>query len=152
MTTKTVSVKSATSAHPLAPAVLRQLGGGADAVQNAIDAFEHGADGGSPGFTYYSDTVAFFKRHRAAIVEAVESMAQDLGENPADMVAGFNCLGGRDRKPHLNGREHLAEYLPSVSRCLYGGRLTEDDVNVANALAWFALEEVGRAIADLSER
>lgn len=38
----------------------------------------------------------------------------------------------------------LAEYYPSVSRCLYGGRLTEDDNDVANALAWFALEEVGR--------
>lgn len=42
----------------------------------------------------------------------------------------------------------LAEYLPSVSRCLYGGRLKDEDTDVANALAWFALEEVARAFEE----
>lgn len=107
-----------------------------------IDAGEHGADASWPGFTYYSDTVAFFKKNRADILELVNEMASDLGENPVDMVARFNCLGGRVAK--LAGSARIAEYYPSVSRCLYGGRLTDEDTNVANALAWFALEEIGR--------
>lgn len=42
-----------------------------------------------------------------------------------------------------------AEYLPSVYRCLGGGRLTDEDDIVANALAWFAAEEVARALFDV---
>lgn len=132
----------------LCRAVIRQIG-----TREALeDVAKHGAGGGFPGFTYHSDTVPFFRRHRKAIVGLVERMADDLGENPADMVAGFQCLGGQQRRdalrgePERNRREALREYLPSVSRCLYGGRLTDDDTQVANALTWFALEEVARAL------
>lgn len=116
-----------------------------------IDAGAHGADAGWPGFTYTSDTVAFFKANRADIQKLVQERADDLGETPLEMVAGFRCLGGTDANlarlrsgNDRDGRHALAEYYPSVSKCLYGGRLNDDDHNVANALAWFALEEVGR--------
>lgn len=102
------------------------------------DLARHGADGGFPGITYYRDTVAFFKRNRSAIVALVEDMASDLGEGPVDLVAGFRCLGG--------GRESRdRDLMASVSRCLYGGRLRDEDTHVANALTWFACEEVARA-------
>jgi len=140
----------------LVRAVVRQLGD----KTYLEDVHNHGADAGYSGFTYYSDTVKFFKAHRKAITALVESMANDLGESPVDMVAGFQCLGGREIQKAVNEnrfREHLHEsakqkvineYAPSVSRCLYGGRLTDEDTTVANALAWFALEEVARAFCD----
>lgn len=97
-----------------------------------------GAASGFTGIIYHSDTVAFFKRNRKDIVRLVESMAEDMGEVPCDMVAGFNCLGGQNKE-----RKH--EYYPSIARCLYGGRITDADTAVANALCWFACEEVARA-------
>jgi hypothetical protein len=119
-----------------------------------IEAGNHGADAGWPGFTYTSDTAAFFKANRADIKALVEEMASDMGETPLDMVAGFRYLAGCElRRTHTGymddraeaiNRAHKAEYYPSISRCLYGGRLTDEDNDVANALAWFALEEVGR--------
>lgn len=33
-----------------------------------------------------------------------------------------------------------------IGECLYGGRLTDAHTQIANALAWFALEEVARAV------
>ena len=136
----------------LVRAVLRQLNGDAkDSLQHIAN---HGADGGFHGFIYYSDTVAFFKRNRKDIVALVHSMAEDLGESPVEMVALFGCLGGRsvrDAKGSDRDRkrqEMIREWTPSVGRCLYGGRLTDDDTNVANALAWFAAEEVAGAFED----
>lgn len=149
MTATTKTVKGASEqtgiSETLIRAVIRQTG-----RENLEDIARHGVDGGFAGFTYYSDTVPFFKRHRALIVELVNRMAEDLGENPAEMVAGFGCLAGHEvhRLPDHEKRRKLAEYLPSVSRCLYGGRLTDEDTIVANALAWFAAEEVARAMTE----
>jgi hypothetical protein len=132
MTTKQTIDRSGISPK-LANSVLRQLGGGDDALERLADVRNGGADAGFCGFTYYKDTVPFFKRNRAQIVALVESMASDLGEEPLAMVAGFRCL---DSDP---------ETKRSIAWCLYGGRLGDDDTYVANALAWFALEEVARA-------
>ena len=113
-------------------AVIRQIGG----KETLRDVCRGGADAGFAGFSYYSDTIAFFKRQRAAIVALVEDMADSLGESAVAMVRNFNCL--RDDK----------ESESSVVRCLGGGRLRDEDTMVANALAWFALEEVARAVCD----
>jgi len=116
--------------------VIRQLGGGSEAWDSLRDVLRGGADAGFCGFTYYRDTVDFFKRYRADIVALAEQMADDLGEEPLTMVCGFRCLDtDNDTKK-------------SVAKCLYGGRLNDDDDTVANALAWFALEEVARAACD----
>jgi hypothetical protein len=106
------------------------------------DVCRGGAAAGWPGFTYYHDTVGFFKRHRKAIVAMVEELADDLGVCPMEMVAGFNCLDDSDKRM----------LMASIARCLYGGRLTDEDTDVANALAWFALEEVAQRYDDLTER
>lgn len=144
MTRNRPTVKQARNSHPLAAAVLNQLGGGADAVQSALDAAEHGADGGFGGFIYYSETGRFTARNRIAIAQAVADMADDLGESPIDMVRGFRCLAG------------LEDADEAIAVALYGGRARNSDVQqsvdlVENALAWFALEEVGRAIESLAE-
>lgn len=153
-------IENSPTSPKLTRAVVNQLGGWRTAKESMLDIARHGINGGFYGFIYYSDTVAFFKAHRADICRMVESQARDLGENPSDMVAGFGCLAGHASREDYDysgnmkssRREKLAEYLPSVSRCLYGGRLTDDDTQVANALAWFAGEEVARAWSDINER
>lgn len=73
-------------------AVIRQLGG-RDYLR---DVSNHGASGGFPGFTYYTDTIKFFRNNRKEIVELVNEYAQDMGESALDMIAQFNCLAGRN--------------------------------------------------------
>ena len=113
----------------LQTAVIRRVG--RDSLQ---DVAEHGADGGFPGFCYYSDTCAFYAKHQTRIVSLVEEMASDMGESPTKLVAGFRCL---------NGDYSEAE----VGRTLYGPKKVHDE-QIANALAWFALEEVARNVTD----
>lgn len=135
-----MTLAQARKLHPLAPAVLRQLSGHDDVVQSAIDAANHGADGGFNGFTYYRDTCGFTRRNRKAIAAAVEAMADDLGEQPIPFVRSFRCL-----------EDYTTDN--AIAAALYGGRSNDVEATavVENALAWFALEEVGRAIADAAE-
>jgi hypothetical protein len=117
-------------------AILKTLGGGAEALATLEDVARHGASGGFGGFIYHTETVSFFKRHRAAIVAAVKGLAGDIGEDPMAFVASFRCLAPADE-----------ERRESIARCLYGGRLRDDeDTDVANALTWFALEETARRL------
>ena len=151
-TVSEVSKRSGISAK-LIRAVLAQLGGGEDAESSLEDIARHGVDGGFTGFCYHSETVLFFKQNRVEIVTLTLQMAEGLDENVAEMVAGFGCLAGHESRddydyngqPKAARRKAIAEHLPSVSRCLYGGRLTNSDTQAANALAWFAAEEVARA-------
>ena len=118
--------------------VIRQLGltrKDADLIPTLNDIVNHGIGGGFSGFIYYTETIRFFKKNRTVIVDLVREMAQDFGQNPVDMVAGFNCL-----TDDFETREEIA-------RALYG-RLRSDDTQVANALAWFAAEEVARSIVE----
>lgn len=158
LTAKQVADKCGISER-LIRGVLRQLGGGQEAWDSLSDVCRGGADAGFCGFTYHTDTVGFFKRYRKEIAAMAAQQADDLGENVSEMVAGFGCLAGQSLRdlhakhryseiPEHERRQSLAEYLPSVNRCLYGGRMTDDDTTVANALAWYALEEVARAACD----
>lgn len=115
-------------------ATIRQLGG-RDKLE---DVYNHGASIGHCGFTYYKETCAFFKRNKADILGLVKSMARDFGRQPAAMVAGFGCL-------KINPKD--SEGMRKVYRAL-DCRVNRDDTQVANALAWFALEEVARAFCD----
>ena len=125
----------------LVRAVVHQLGGWQEAEQSMIDIANHGINGGFHGFIYYSDTVAFFKKHRTTICELVNSTADDFGESPITMITSFNGLKN-------------VETQDSILRCLGGGSLRPDPSNdtiVANALTWFAAEEVARRYSDLIE-
>lgn len=112
-------------------AVIRKVG-----KDSLRDVNEHGADGGFPGFIYYTDTCAFFRRHRKAIEELVAEMAGSLGEDVLKMIAGFRCLGGDFSEVEI-GRVLFAPWK-------------DDDAHqmIGNALAWFALEEVAREVCD----
>lgn len=114
-------------------AVIRQIGGFDNFKQYARDVANHGADAGFSGFIYYTDTNAFFKRNKSAILECAKNLASDIGEDVFTMIAGFNCL---KTDP------------VTVSEAIHNPR-TNDPENVRNALAWFALEEVARSYSDL---
>ena len=111
--------------------VLRQLGSGDDAVSSAKDAARHGADAGFGGFTYYAETVAFFKRNRSAILAMLSETASDMGMSASSVLAGFNCLKG------------IADPMAILANPKH-----EEYDTVANALAWYALEECGRKLLD----
>lgn len=113
----------------LVRSVIRQLGG----KEYLQDIANHGISGGFSGFTWYTDTVAFYKRNRKEILTLLKKYAADFGVKSAvEVVCTFR------------GLEKEQE---SICRCLYG-RVTEEDTCTANALAWFAAEEVARAFCD----
>ncbi len=101
-----------------------------DSLQDVV---RHGASGGFSGFTYYADTLAFYKAHKADILEMARQMADDMGEDMLAMVAGFNCL----KNDKLTATE--------IGEALFSGR-GDCVTNVRNAMAWFALEEVAREL------
>ena len=53
------------------------------------DVASHGADSGWAGFTYTSDCVKFYNRHESAIWEMLSDMAESMGENIPQLIAGF---------------------------------------------------------------
>lgn len=129
----------------LGMAVVRQLGYTSpceEVAQNLSDIASHGINGGFCGFIYYTDTKAFFRKNKKAIVALAENMAENIGEgNALDLVCGFNCFKG--------GTAQERRELPGeVARALYGRPKAVDHWNVENALAWFAGEEVARAWTD----
>ena len=116
-------------------AVSRQIGGWDSFTEKAEDIQNHGADGGWNGFTWYTDTMKFYRNNRAAILAMLESLADDLGEDMLSIVSGFNCL----RTYKLTQNE--------VAQALYLSKGEWVDT-VQNAMSWYALEEVARAYCD----
>ena len=136
--------KIADTSHPtLTRAVIRQLGGGSEAKENLIDVNNHGADAGFCNFVYYKDTVPFFERQRKNILSLLEQEADSFGEEPAQIVFGFNCLRLKEAD-----REEQRAYRGAINRLLYGNRKVDwdrdEEVQLANSLSWYGLETVAR--------
>ena len=123
--------------------MIKQVGG-KDAL---IDVNNHGAMSGFPSFTYYSDTVPFFERQRKNILSVLEADADDFGEEPAEIVMQFRCLN-----LSKSDRAEWRTYRGAVSRLLYGNRKVDwdkpEEVQIANALSWYALESVARMMVE----
>ncbi len=99
------------------------------------DVARHSADAGWSGFTYYSDTVAFFKAHKADILAMAKSDAEQFGVDMLSMILGFGCLSGSSPKYTVD----------EIAEALYAGR--GDNANVIrNAMAWYALESIAREL------
>lgn len=140
MTIKTLKsfIEASNISPKLIRAVVRQIGGWGSFKGSAQDVVNHGAAGGVSGFIYYTDTVAFTKRHKAEILKMADELASSIGEgNATTLIAGFNCL------KNYSALE--------VSEAIYNPR-SESRTDVFNALAWFALEEVARSYCDLVEQ
>jgi hypothetical protein len=115
-------------------AVVRQVGGWSAFQEMAKDITEHGIDGGFSGFIYYTDTVEFYARNREAINNMASEMADDFSQSTIEMIQSFNCLDNNFS-------------VDEIGKTLYGPKSKMDD-QIANAMAWFAAEEVARAYHD----
>jgi hypothetical protein len=94
---------------------------------------EHGADCGWSGFTYYSDTIAFYKKHRQDIVSHMEQTAAEMGTDIISMVQSFGVYRNTE-KP-----------TPSeVGRALWNNKIEGGLTTLYNVFSWYALEEVAR--------
>lgn len=116
------------TSHPtLARAVLRAVG--RDSIE---DLARHGADAGFLGITYTRDTVAFWRRHRAEIMDLATEQAHSMGETVLGMVMSFRCLKGYSED--------------EIADAIYG-RDGGDAVDVIrNSMTWFACEEMARQL------
>ena len=123
----------------LVRAVVRQSGGWESFTQNAPDIARHGVDGGFHGWIYHSETEPFARKNRNAIAELAAAQAEDFGMGVIEMIKGFGCL--KSSKPTDS----------EIGMALYSGKNLPNGVNVLNALAWYAAEEVSRAYADMLE-
>jgi len=102
--------------------------------ESAANISDHGAAGGFTGFSYYHDTLAFFDANRASILKMAAEMATDCGyKSSFEMMAAFNCFAG------LTDQEIFNALIDPEA---------EESTTVKNGLAWFALEEVARAVYD----
>lgn len=123
------TIKVSDTRYPrMTRAILRRLD-----REQLEDVCNHGASGGFSGFTYYTETLAFYKAHKAEILALAASSAEDFGQDMLEMIGGFNCLKG----DKLTATE--------IGEALFSGR-GDNATTVRNAMAWFALEEVAREL------
>ena len=128
-----------TSNPNLTRAVIKQFGRWTDWQESADDIANYGATGGVNGFIYYTDTVAFYEANKGNIHALAREMIAEFNDTTYDdfdgawgygrFVASFGCV---DLEPC------------EVVDAMLEGESNEDYTTVANALAWFALEEAAR--------
>jgi 3-deoxy-D-manno-octulosonate 8-phosphate phosphatase (KDO 8-P phosphatase) len=94
---KTHITANETRQPSLTRAVIRKLGG----TESMPDIVNHGASGGFSGFTYYADTVAFYKRHKADIMKRAEGDASDFGTDVLAIVVTERDEGQMRQIAHL---------------------------------------------------
>ena len=125
-------MESTNTIDRLVKATAKQVGGKNALKEMAQDVCIHGAAGGFHGFIYYHETEEFYLKNKTLIVEMAQEMADNLGTSLTAMIQGFSCLDATEEE---------------IGKTLYGTRKTVDRF-VANALAWFTLEEVARSLVD----
>jgi hypothetical protein len=110
--------------------------GGMESLKNLsgqlVNVAQHGADGGFPGFIYYSDTIRFFQRNRKDIVNNIEQTASELDEDVIQFVQSFGVY--RNTTPPTPGE---------VGRALWDSAHLDDELtSLYNVFSWYALEEI----------
>ncbi len=121
----------------LSAAVIRHCGGWEAFKDIAEDVANHGADAGFGGWTYYSDTVAFTRKNKGAIMEALQADAEECTMGLLELVQSFRCIG-KDYS------------IDEIGKAIYAGK-GDAVTTVYNGLAWYALEAVARQYADMAE-
>jgi hypothetical protein len=103
-----------------------------DLSSQLVTCAKHGADGGFPGFTYYQDTIQFFKQNRKDIVTNIGQTATEMGMDIIKMVQSFGVF--RYSTPPTSGE---------VGKALWdSSRIHEELTALYNVFAWYALEEI----------
>ena len=117
----------------LITAVIEQAGCGSymEAVYFFLDVAHEGACMGAPGFTYYTQTEAFFDNHRTEIVRLISF----------EMAGQSDC---EDIVKYLQSASRLSEYQTMLLSLVLAGKDEGEDQNevmdIKNDLTWFALD------------
>lgn len=127
--------------NKLIRAVVRQMGGWEAFTQNAPDITRHGIDGGFSGFIYYAETEPFARRNRKEISEMASEQAKEFGVSVVEMIRNFGCF-----------RHGAKPTDDEIGSALYAGKDIDGGMNILNALAWYAGEEVSREYCRLTEQ
>jgi len=131
-------IKSSNIPAELIRAVVRQSRGWKAFQEIAADVTNHGADAGFSRWIYYTETNAFTKRNKKAILAYAAEQAKEFGQGLLEMIAGFNVFK----------RDPVS--FDEVAAAVYRGKgYTYMAEQILNVLAWYALEEVARAYCDL---
>jgi len=122
----------------LAKAVYKQMGCEDDEEffeeMNGVASCCCGAAGGFRGFTWYSDTVEFWRKNRKLIKKDMAELADSLGETVIGMVLQFKGV--------------KADYTEEeVGKALYGNYDSDFD-SLYNTFSFYALEEVANRVSD----
>lgn len=128
MKTKKEVINENQNYKTLINAVIDRIG-----MESVEDVINHGIDGGFSGFIYYADTHKFALTYRKLIVELLESLAEQLGEDVVHMVSNFGVF--RNSPMDQDDKKDLYKYLG-------GGKPKQGAIT--NVMAWFAAEEVCR--------
>lgn len=122
----------------LTNAVLAQLNGTPTEKKDTLrDVMRGGADAGFSGFIYYNETVPFANKNRDLIVARLH---EDVSNYGADSVVGM-----------IKDWRTFKHYTPREIDAMWAEYLTgkdSEDVTLANALAWYALETVAHDVMD----
>jgi hypothetical protein len=103
-----------------------------DLSSQLVTCAKHGADSGFPGFTYYSDTIRFFKHNRKDILNNIGHTAAETGMDIIKVVQSFGVF--RYSTPPTSGE---------VGRALWDSAYIHDELTTLyNVFAWYALEEI----------
>jgi len=124
------------NAPEFSKAVVAEVGGWQECTQLAREVTEHGADSGTGGFIYYSDTVPFARKNLNEIMRYATEQAEDFNQSLFAMLSSFKCMEG------LSENE--------IASAIYDVHDSYGKV-VLNCLAWYALEETARAYTDMEE-
>lgn len=114
----------------LQKAVLKQIGVSKKEFINNISDYRD-ASAGISGFIYYSDTHKFTMDNQTEIIELLEDMADEFGQEVGEMVAGFGVFGG---EMDYQDKKDLYSFL-SGSKDVKQGAVT-------NVLAWLCVEQL----------
>jgi hypothetical protein len=100
-----------------------------------VDCSKHGADAGFTGFSYYTDTVSFYTKHRRDIINNMEHIAEKLETDVITMVLNFKEFRNNDYAPNPS----------EVGKALWDTSINYSDyTELYNVFAWYTLEEVSR--------
>ena len=130
-------IKNSNIDAKLIRAVVRQSGGWVAFQEMAQDIANYGISGGFSGWIYYTETCQFYAKNQDAIVAIVDELADECDVSPISFVGGFNCIDADD--------------IQIIGKTLYGNK-RQHDTQIANALSWFAAEEVARSFVDWLEQ
>ena len=101
-----------------------------------VNCAENGANIGIGNFIYYSDTIPFYKKNRAAIVSHIERTAAEFGTDIFSMVQDFGVFRNSEKPTPTE-----------IGKALWDKSHTYPDLtSLYNVFAWYALEEVSQGL------